>query len=281
MPIHLSDLNSSAAPRLALGHSLWALGGLAEPAGHYIKQLKSHGFESVELGMTPDGVALAQKIKSEQGLKIIGQGWAQNFDAAKPYIDAAAKLGVWGVNLHLGHAYMDTQEAANLSYRCREHANASGLVMVTEVHRACITQDLYRMPEWIRHDPNVRFCLDISHVIVAGSGHGGPKDLFYKYLQPALERTTMIHGRIGDTQCVQSDIGEGKGGPVDMFLEIWTAAMKAWRRNAKPGDVLLFEPELGPPGYAQTDLSGKQLSDRWKQSLVVAEVGKLAWAASA
>lgn len=280
MPIHFSDPGSTAAPRLALGHSLWALGGLSEPADHYIKQLKSNGFESIELGMTPDGVAAAQKYKTEHGLKIVGQGWAQTFDAAKPYVDAAAKLGVWGLNLHLGHAYMDNQEAANLSYRCREYANAAGLLMVTEVHRACITQDLYRMPAWIAHDPNVRFCLDISHVIVASSGHGGPKELFFKYLQPVLERTTMIHGRIGDTQCVQSDIGEGKGGPVDTFLEIWTAAMKAWRRNAKPGDVLIFEPELGPPGYAQTDLSGKQLSDRWKQSLVVAEVGKRAWAAA-
>jgi hypothetical protein len=281
MPIHFSDPGSSAPPRLALGHSHWALGGLAEPADHYIKQLKSNGFESLEVGMAADRLETAKKAKAE-GLKIIAQGWAQTFDAAKQYTDTAAQLGgVWGLNLHLGHAFMDANEAANLSYRAREYANSVGLLMVTEVHRACITQDLFRMPEWIAQDSGVRFCLDISHVIVAGSGHGGPKELFFKFLQPVLERTTMIHGRIGDTQCVQSDIGDGKAWHVDIFLEIWTAAMKAWRRNAKPGDVLVFEPELGPPGYAQTDLSGKQLSDRWKQSLVVAEVGKRAWAASA
>ena len=279
MQIHLRDQNSSAAPRLALGHSLWALGALPEPAEHYVRQLKDHGFESIELGMTPEGVKLAEKLKNEYGLKIVGQGWSHTLDHAKQYIDNAAKLGVWGVNLHLGHAYMSANECADLSRACREYASKAGLLLVTEVHRACITQDLYRLAEWIPLDSGVRFCLDISHIIVASTGTGGPKELFLKYAQPVLERTTMIHGRIGDTQCVQSDIGpDGKAPFVALFEEVWTAAMSAWKKNARNGDVLLFEPELGPPAYAQTDLSGKQISDRWKQSLVVAEVGKRCWA---
>ena len=47
---------------------------------------------------------------------------------------------------------------------------------------------------------------------------------------------------------------------------------------AKPGDVLPFCSELGPPGYAITDLSGNEISDRWQQSLVIKRLAEEAFA---
>ena len=53
--------------------------------------------------------------------------------------------------------------------------------------------------------------------------------------------------------------------------------MRVWRQAAQPGDVFVFEPELGPPPYSQTDLQGRQISDRWQQSLLLAELGRRIW----
>ena len=282
MAVHLRDANSSASPRFALGHSLWALQQLSLPAEQYLKQLSQHGFESLEVGLVEDRLSIIPIAREEYGLKVIGQGWACDFETARPYIETAAKQKVWVLNMHLGNAYMSAQEAAKLWRDCRSCADAAGVQLSTEIHRACMTQDLYRTAEWVALTPDVSLTLDISHVIVAGTGTGGKREIFFKYLQPVLDQVVYIHARIGDTQCVQVDVGpKGESPHVALFLEIWTRAMKAWRASAKPGDVFLFEPELGPPAYAQTDLDGRQLSDRWLQSLVLAEIGKKAWAASA
>ena len=73
MQIHLSDSNSNAAPRLALGHSLWALTALPQAPEHYVRQMKSHCFESIEIGLTKENADLAIRWKREFDLKIIGQ----------------------------------------------------------------------------------------------------------------------------------------------------------------------------------------------------------------
>ena len=44
--------------------------------------------------------------------------------------------------------------------------------------------------------------------------------------------------------------------------------MAGWLKRAGKGDVLPFRIELGPPDYAIRDLSGREISDRWAQTLV-------------
>ena len=40
-------------------------------------------------------------------------------------------------------------------------------------------------------------------------------------------------------------------------------------KRANPRDVLPFRVELGPPGYAILDTGGREISDRWTQTLVI------------
>ena len=46
---------------------------------------------------------------------------------------------------------------------------------------------------------------------------------------------------------------------------------------ARPGDVLPFASELGPPRYAITLPDGREFSDRWEQSLVMKKLAEQAW----
>lgn len=278
---HLSIPGASAPPRLAFYHSLWALGQLPHPPERYFEQLTSQGFEGIEVGHIAANIETARHLNEAYGLRIIGQGKVQSFEEAKPCVEAAARLRVLVLNLHLGHAYMSAGQAAELANACHELATSSGVPLAIETHRGYVTQDLYRTSEWLRLTSKIRINLDVSHYIVIGEGFGGPDELFWQHLEPVLARTCMIHGRIGDGECVQSDVGtEGTAPIVGRFLDIWTRAMGAWRASAKAGEVFVFEPELGPPPYAQTDLSGNQTSDRWQQSLVLVKIARRAWDAA-
>jgi hypothetical protein len=53
--------------------------------------------------------------------------------------------------------------------------------------------------------------------------------------------------------------------------------MTRWLEKAHAGDVLPFCSELGPPPYAITDPTGREISDRWEQSLVIKRLAEEAW----
>lgn len=60
-------------------------------------------------------------------------------------------------------------------------------------------------------------------------------------------------------------------------LRVHAQGMCAWLKNARPGDVLPFASELGPPAYAIIDPAGREICDRWEQSLVMKRLAQQAW----
>ena len=121
------------------------------------------------------------------------------------------------------------------------------------------------------------------------------------FIAPVFKRTRFMHGRIGDSCCMQIDIGDnitadGGGGVVDgagqepasvaHFRRFWTEAMRGFLSTAEPGDVLVFAPELLPAliNYARTvpaeDGGRKEEGDRWTQALRCTAIAKECFAAA-
>jgi len=99
-------------------------------------------------------------------------------------------------------------------------------------------------------------------------------DPFAEQLGPVLERTCFLHGRVSNGQSMQVSIDDGEhASHLEHFKTLWRSAMARWLRAARPGDLLPFVPELGPPssGYAITwpDSAGRRQepSDRWAEML--------------
>jgi hypothetical protein len=97
-------------------------------------------------------------------------------------------------------------------------------------------------------------------------------------MRPILERTSHMHARISSGEQVQVDVGDGTNMTAQFFVSIWETAMRAWLKDAAPGDVFPFASELGPPRYAITTPDGREFSDRWEQSLVMQKLMRQAWA---
>ena len=90
-------------------------------------------------------------------------------------------------------------------------------------------------------------------------------------LQPLLERTRYIHGRIGNSCHMQLPVANGEAQQsVEDFHLVWGRAFEAYRRSDEHALPFIFAPELLPPPYAPLHPhhgQQEEYADRWLESL--------------
>ena len=209
-----------------------------------------------------------------RGLRFAAGGRANTVAEVAALIDRASAEGAEALTLHLGWGNENDAEADALVAAVLNGAARRALPVYVETHRATVVQDLWRTTRLIERIPGIRFNGDYSHYYCASEvpyrGFAG----FAEQLRPVLERTCFFHGRVSNGQAMQVSIEDTEhAGHLEHFKALWRSAMAEWRRVARPGDLLPFVPELGPPssGYAITcpDQQGgrRELSDRWAEML--------------
>jgi hypothetical protein len=194
-----------------------------------------------------------------------------------------AAEGYQCASVHVGTEYHDDLPALRLLDACITASVRHGVPLFVETHRATVTQDPWRTLGFVRALPELRFNGDLSHWYTGTEFHYGDVDAKLRHLQPVLERVRFIHARIGTPGCIQVDVGDGQGRPhVEHFRRLWGSVFAAFQRQALPGEVLPFTPELlGPPDYARTfpDADGqpREEGDRWQQAFVLWRIAQEEW----
>jgi hypothetical protein len=104
-------------------------------------------------------------------------------------------------------------------------------------------------------------------------------------MEPIFERVGFIHARVASPGCIQVGINASvPSSYVDHFKELWTRAMLGFLRNALPGDVLIFAPELLASTHYYSRLfpnaSGQfvEESDRYSQALIYKDLARACFA---
>ena len=165
-----------------------------------------------------------------------------------------------------------------------------GLPLFVETHRATLTQDLWRTVQLVGAFPELRFNGDFSHWYTGLEMTYGDFDAKVAFIEPVLARTRYLHGRIGDSGCIQIGLGPHDGdepASIEHFRRFWTAAAAGFLAEASAGDVLAFTPELLPPsiGYARTEATADggrdEVTDRWTDALAMADIARACFAAAA
>jgi hypothetical protein len=155
----------------------------------------------------------------------------------------------------------------------------AGLTVYFETHRDRMTTNLRFTLQLLDAIPSMRLVGDLSHYVVGEEFAWPISDDDEAMMQRILARTSGYHGRVASRDQVQIPIGFPHHRQwLDLFLRWWEDGFRAWRTDAGPHDDLIFVTELGPPlWYAITDADGRELSDRWEESLLLKALVRDAW----
>ena len=275
---------SHAPPRLRIQHSLWSLIKLPFNApvewtiAEKMERVKANGFEAVECWLTDKEEAEHRAALDREGLRLILGHRPYQLQDVRATVERAKRLHADFIFAQPADAFTPVEEVAALVQEGRHIANAEGLAFFVEIHRNNFTENLPQIKQLIERVPDIRFTADLSHLVVCGEFYGWEDERAVDRLMPVLERTSHMHGRISNGEAVQVDVGDGSNATAQFFVRLWATAMTHWLAGAGPGDVLPFASELGPPRYAITTPDGKEISDRWEQSLVMKRLAEQAWA---
>lgn len=259
----------------------WAGGPRLEDADCFDK-IRAAGYEGFQ-GCEKHEPALCRAA----GLAPTAMGRVDTPPQAAEVAAHVADAGFEAVTLHVGTEYYDDDEMLRVAEAIVAASERSRLPMFIETHRATITQDAWRTIRLVERLPEVRFNADYSHWYTGTEMVYGDLDDKWQRLAPVFERARFMHGRIGNPSSMQVDIGDGTSGRnVEHFREMWTRSMLGFLREAKPGDVLCFVPELLKSGiyYARVftgpDGQLREETDRWQQCLVLARIARECFAAA-
>ncbi|MBL8559779.1 MAG: hypothetical protein JNM47_13720 [Hyphomonadaceae bacterium] len=216
------------------------------------------------------------------GFRATGMGRILSTDDADAVAHVGVDSGLQATTIHLGDGLETDDDAKRLLSATLEASVRHGHPLHVEIHRATLTQDMRRTLTLVEHFPEVRFTADLSHWYTGLEMTYGDFAGKLDRLAPVFERVRMIHGRIGDSGCMQVGMSVApQRDAIGHFREMWRRCCEGFLRGAGPGDFLPFAAELLPNAvtyqgqhvplnYARLVADGdgdlREESDRWKDA---------------
>jgi hypothetical protein len=279
---------STAGPRMKIYLNLGTLTDLPESSiwpkltgAEAMAYLKEAGFEGTQDGNAADC--------RKAGIGSTASGRVDRLGDAEALARKFKGVGHECATLHVGTGFEDDAEMDVLVHSVLEASERVNFPLYIETHRATITQDVWRTIQLATRIPAVRFNADFSHYYTGQELAYGDLQAKFTAMQPIFDRTRFMHGRIGNPSSIQVDIADGQSPVpqvfgvhdfVDHYCQMWTRAMAGFLNSAKPGDYLIFAPEILAPNiyYARKfpgpDGALREESDRYAQALVYARIAR-------
>jgi hypothetical protein len=240
-----------------------------------VAAIRSAGYDGIQFIDPLDHAALTSARAC--GLGVCGSHRVNTPAEVAPVAQAAVDAGLECLTLHVGWGMESDDDGAHLIEAILEASTRSRIPLYVETHRATLFQDMQRTVKFVARFSELRFNGDFSHWYTGGEMVYGGFATKLAYIQPVLERVRFIHGRIGNPGSIQVAVAEDDPALyVAHFRMLWTGCFKAYLRDPAPQQPFItFAPELLAPGifYART-FRGEEESDRWQQSLLLAQIAR-------
>ena len=296
MHTYLND-GTTAAPRLEIHLNLDTLRDLPPASScaalsgeQQMQQLAKDGFQGVQ-------VTHQEPLTYEAAMPHCGLDRVSVPGEADRIFARHADRGDRCLTLHVGWGTEDDAAADRLIEEILRASEAHALPAFIETHRATITQDMWRTVQLTRRFPEIRFNGDFSHYYSGQEMEYGDFEGKLDFMQPIFDRTAFLHGRIASRGSIQAPIEAIDQRPrhctgqhedyLENFKRIWTRVMAAFRRQAAPGDLLVFAPELLSAEYdyarrvPAADGRLVEESDRYAEALLYRDLARQCFAAGA
>ena len=231
------------------------------------------GFHGMALDLGASDMAEAKKtlpLFQKHNLECMINAFPDTIDGLQPVLDMAKEFDASYVNI-IGQVMPFTvDEGVEVVKRWMEMADASGVDILFETHRNCITNDLFYTLQLMDRLPDMPICADLSHYIVDREFWFPLSAGDQALIRRILKRADMFQGRISNREQVQIQIDFPRHQKwVDQYKAWWEEGIGYWKGRHGPDDTMIFLTELGPPEYAITGADGFELSDRWEEALKI------------
>jgi hypothetical protein len=274
---------------LRVFQSMWGMEQLGEGGTEWTLEEKCDrileaGFEGAEVEFDdPDSARETTGLLAERGLDWTAECFPATVEELVPTIELIRELGeerCSHINLQPNVKPLTAAECVPYIDGWQELADAAGMDVYFETHRDRMTTDLMFTLELIDAVPTMRLTADLSHFLVGREFRWPVDDENHALIRRILERSWAFHGRVATREQVQVQISfPHQRHWLDLFMGWWEEGFRLWRAQAPPGGRLVFTPELGPPEwYAMTGPDGREMSDRWEESLQLKDMVRETWA---
>jgi len=263
-------------PRLRYFMNLQSFADMTGRPSESLRAIRDAGYEGVQVGQPPAGAVTNEAARI--GLAICGSGRVNAPAEAGPLAKQARDEGLECLTLHVGWGTEDDDEATALVEAVLAAAVKHAIPLYPETHRATIFQDPWRTVQMAARFPELEFNGDFSHWYTGTEMVYGGFETKLEFIKPVLGRVGFMHGRIGNSCCMQVDVGDGSAERqphVGHFRALWTESFLGFLRRRPQADRFCFTPELLGPEYNYARVfAGREESDRWQQSLVLVKVAQ-------
>jgi hypothetical protein len=267
------------APELRIYMNLMALDSFPPSSGfsggfqERMERLKEAGFSGVQFAEPGSAQQLACCRALRMGLA--GSGRVNSAEEAARLAEQVAGDGYECATVHAGWGMEDDSEAGRLIEAILKASADWRIPLYIETHRATMFQDMWRTVQFAKRFPEIRFNGDFSHWYAGQEMVYGGFQKKLEFIQPVLDRVRFLHGRIANPGCIQVAVDEdAEPVYVEHFRQLWTASFRGFLQSGE-GDFICFAPELlGPNIYYARKFDGMEETDRWQQSLVLANIAK-------
>jgi hypothetical protein len=267
--------------------SLWTFEGLNTPPcaptlDARLNLIKDSGFDGAgTLWVERDTARTVAALAAERGLVLEGLALPQSIDALKPALEWGTAFGLHHLNVQPDVRTANLAEAVLVLEGWRQLAEQVDFPVRIETHRGRLTNDLLFTLELLKACPWLSLTADLSHYVVGGEIVLPVADEIDARIARILERADGFHGRIATSEQVQVEMGFAQHAPwVEQFARWWQRGFAQWRARSASDATLSFLCELGARPYAVTGPDGRDLADRWADSLALKDLARQLWAAS-
>lgn len=251
-----------------------------------LKQIASAGFAGVDIASHPSVNELRDQTfaaVAETNLDITICAFAAGTDELQETLEAAQRVRerVRFINMIPDLQPWRVEECAEQVWHWLALGREAGIPVYIETHRMSLTQDLYFTLQLLDAVPELPMIADLSHTMVGMEFAFPPLTVEQQTLiQRVLERAESFQGRVASAQQIQLPLTFPQHQVwVDIFKDWWRRGFQSWsQRHAEDSAArLVFLCELLPPPYALTDSQGRELSDRWQDTLAIKSQVEALW----
>lgn len=274
------------AQQLKVYQSLWGMeqripGQTEDTPESHLQTIARAGYHGAcidpNVSEIPDSLKL-KPVFEDLGLACMVNAFPHSEDSLEPLLDMAASLKATQLNIIAQVMPLRADDAAAIIERWLALAQKYPFPVLMETHRNSTLNDLFYTIDVLDLVPELRLCADLSHFVVDRELQLPLEEPDQGYFSRVIERSDSFQGRISSNQQIQIPLEfEQHAQWVAQYLDWWEEGVSAWSQRCDDNATLQFLVELGPPPYAITDASQRELSDRWQEGLLIRDWIEIIW----